>query len=177
MGLCWYSRYSLWMRDLRSDHATPVCWDAHFLKMNAAWKIWRLLMRRLSTVQRAWTNIIWLSSGMMDTKEEVRSSFCCADIELLCISFRPFYLPREFSQVCVFLVYIPPDAKIEQAINILQENVQQMENQSPNSPKIILGDFNQCQLEESMPPSHRVRLVIPKVRYSEHANFLYLEVR
>ena len=23
----------------------------------------------------------------------------------------------------------------------------------------------------------RVRLVIPKVRYSEHANFLYLEVR
>ena len=28
-----------------------TCWDAHFLKMKAAWKIWRLLMRRLSTVQ------------------------------------------------------------------------------------------------------------------------------
>ena len=28
-----------------------ICWDAHFLKMNAAWKIWQLLMRRLSTVQ------------------------------------------------------------------------------------------------------------------------------
>ena len=28
-----------------------TCWDAHFLKMNAAWKIWQLLMRRLSTVQ------------------------------------------------------------------------------------------------------------------------------
>ena len=26
-------------------------WDAHFSKMNAAWKIWQLLMRRLSTVQ------------------------------------------------------------------------------------------------------------------------------
>ena len=26
-------------------------WDAHFMKMNAAWKIWQLLMRRLSTVQ------------------------------------------------------------------------------------------------------------------------------
>ena len=28
-----------------------TCWDAHFLKINAAWKIWQLLMRRLSTVQ------------------------------------------------------------------------------------------------------------------------------
>ena len=28
-----------------------TCWDAHFLKMNAAWKIWWLLMRRLFTVQ------------------------------------------------------------------------------------------------------------------------------
>ena len=28
-----------------------TCWNAHFLKMNAAWKIWQLLMRRLSTVQ------------------------------------------------------------------------------------------------------------------------------
>ena len=26
-------------------------WDAHFSKMNAAWKIWQLLMKRLSTVQ------------------------------------------------------------------------------------------------------------------------------
>ena len=26
-------------------------WDAHFSKINAAWKIWQLLMRRLSTVQ------------------------------------------------------------------------------------------------------------------------------
>ena len=47
-------------------------WDAHFSKMNAAWKIWQLLMRRLSTVQeaRAWPNI-WLNSEMMDTKEDL----------------------------------------------------------------------------------------------------------
>ena len=81
----------------------------------------------------------------------VRSSFCSEDIELICISFRPFYLPREFPQVHVFLVYIPPSAKTDNAINIIQQNVQQMENQSPNSPKIILGDFNQCRLEESLP--------------------------
>ena len=28
-----------------------TCWDAHFLKMNADWKIWQLLIRRLSSVQ------------------------------------------------------------------------------------------------------------------------------
>ena len=81
----------------------------------------------------------------------VRSSFCSEDIELICISFQPFYLPREFPQVHVLLVYIPPSAKTDNAINIIQQNVQQMEDQSPNSPKVILGDFNQCRLEESLP--------------------------
>ena len=49
----WYSR----VQQIQPVNAGPqsrpcsTCWDAHFLKMNAAWKIWQLLMRRLSTVQ------------------------------------------------------------------------------------------------------------------------------
>ena len=48
------------------------CWDAHFLKMNAAWKIWQLLNEKALHCARAWPNI-WLNSGMMDTKEEDQS--------------------------------------------------------------------------------------------------------
>ena len=40
----------------------------------------------------------------------VRSTICNPDIELICVSFRPYYLPREFGQVHIFLVYIPSDA-------------------------------------------------------------------
>lgn len=85
----------------------------------------------------------------------IRSSFCCADIELLCFSCRPFYLPREFPQVHVLLVYVPPDANSQNAMKIIHEQVQTMENCSPNSPKIILGDFNQSRLENYLPHFHQ----------------------
>ena len=81
----------------------------------------------------------------------IRSSVCCKDIEPMCVSFRPYYLPREFPQVHVFLVYIPPDANSDNAIHVIQENVQEIECQSPDSPKIVLGDFNHCRLEDAMP--------------------------
>ena len=67
-GLCWCSRYSLWMRDLRADHATPAEMPISWKRMQPGRSGW-LLMRRLSTVQKAWPNI-WPSAGMMDTKEE-----------------------------------------------------------------------------------------------------------
>ena len=66
------------------------------------------------------------------------------------ISFRHFYLPREFPQVHVLLVYIPPDADKDNASRIIQKKTQ-----SPDSSTIILGDFNQCQLETSMPHYHQ----------------------
>ena len=37
----------------------------------------------------------------------VRERVCTRDFELLTVSFRPFYLPREFGQVTVILVYVP----------------------------------------------------------------------
>ncbi|KAG7522125.1 hypothetical protein JOB18_013791 [Solea senegalensis] len=40
----------------------------------------------------------------------VRESLCAPDIELLSVSLRPFYLPREFTQLFVTLVYIHPKA-------------------------------------------------------------------
>ena len=80
----------------------------------------------------------------------VRNTICQPDIELMCVSFRPFYLPREFNQVHVILAYIPPDANANVAANVMEETVQAMETASPDSPKIVLGDFNHCQLEDSL---------------------------
>ena len=45
----------------------------------------------------------------------VRESICTADIELLSISVRPFYLPREFPQIFVTVVYIHPKANTQTA--------------------------------------------------------------
>ena len=42
----------------------------------------------------------------------MRERVCTRDFELLTVSFRPFYLPREFGQITVILVYVPgPDFK------------------------------------------------------------------
>ena len=42
----------------------------------------------------------------------LRERVCTRDFELLTVSFRPFYLPREFGQITVIPVYLPgPDLK------------------------------------------------------------------
>ena len=80
-----------------------------------------------------------------------RSTVCDKNIELICISFRPFYLPREFPQVHLLLVYIPPDADKNSSKQVIQEQVNELETRFPDAPVIILGDFNQCHLETDIP--------------------------
>jgi hypothetical protein len=48
-------------------------------------------------------------SGHITIKERV----CDKNIELLVVSCRPHYLPREFSNVIVLVVYIPPSTNVE----------------------------------------------------------------
>ena len=44
------------------------------------------------------------------TQYTVRETVCTRDYELLVVSFRPFYLPREFGQITIILTYVPgPD--------------------------------------------------------------------
>ena len=46
----------------------------------------------------------WCHPGYVTIKERV----CSSDIELLAVSLRPYYVPREVSQVIILVVYIPP---------------------------------------------------------------------
>lgn len=44
---------------------------------------------------------------------KLRDSYCSEDVELLSVSFRPFYLPREHGQIFTTLVYIHPHANMK----------------------------------------------------------------
>lgn len=63
----------------------------------------------------------------------VRSKINTDDIELLSVSLRPTYLPREFGQI-----YISPDANYKAATETIYQHVQDIEDNSPDAPKIIL---------------------------------------
>lgn len=46
-----------------------------------------------------------------------------ADVELLAVGLRPYYVPREFSQIIAIVVSIPPPATAEVACDIIHEAV------------------------------------------------------
>lgn len=46
----------------------------------------------------------------------VREMFCFPDVEFLHLHFRPFYLPREFGNVSMCIVYIPPSGNTARAL-------------------------------------------------------------
>ena len=82
----------------------------------------------------------------------VRESICTADIELLSISVRPFYLPREFSQIFVTVVYIHPKANPQTAADTRcrYKVTQRLQSLSPDAPCLLMGDFNNCKQSKSL---------------------------
>ncbi len=80
----------------------------------------------------------------------VRESLCSPDIELLSVSLRPFYLPREFPQLFVTLVYIHPRANVDTATKSIVDTVHRLQSITPDAPNLIMGDFNQCKPGKSL---------------------------
>jgi hypothetical protein len=80
----------------------------------------------------------------------VREQLCTPDIELLCVSLRPFYLPREFLQLFFTVVYIHPQANIAKASETIFHLSQKLESLSPDAPKFFLGYFNNCSLRKNL---------------------------
>ena len=81
----------------------------------------------------------------------VKRTLCTPDIELLSISCRPFYLPREFSTIFAVLVYVPPSANYTVAAETITQHMNELDNLSPSAPKLLLGDFNGCSLRTYIP--------------------------
>ncbi|KAI3363759.1 hypothetical protein L3Q82_001375 [Scortum barcoo] len=63
------------------------------------------------------------------------------DIELLAVSIRPYYLPREFSHVIAITTYIPPSANADAACELLHSVVAQLQTEHPQAFLLITGDF------------------------------------
>lgn len=81
----------------------------------------------------------------------VKDTKCTPDYELLIVGLRPFYLPRELKQIFVLVVYIPPRADVGIASDFIATKLNDLEALSPDSAKIITGDFNQCRLDTALP--------------------------
>ncbi|KAK7882241.1 hypothetical protein WMY93_028415 [Mugilogobius chulae] len=81
----------------------------------------------------------------------IRETYCSPDVELLCVSFRPKYLPREFGKVTLIVVYVPPSGNDARATDVIVDCAQRVQASSPDSPLFIMGDFNSCPLSKSLP--------------------------
>ena len=77
----------------------------------------------------------------------VKQKLCTPDIEQLTVAVRPFYLPREFNHIFITIVYIHPRADMKAASNIIHDIYQGLETHSPDAVKLIIGDFNSCELK------------------------------
>ena len=80
----------------------------------------------------------------------VRENICTPDIELLSISLRPYYLPREFPQLFFTIVYIHPRANVSAAAQMIMDLTHRLDTICPDAPKYILGDFNHCELSKTL---------------------------
>lgn len=93
-----------------------------------------------------YVNKKWCSTSV------VRETLCTPDIELLSVSLRPFYLPREFPQIFITLVYIHPKPNATNATWAIADTVHRLQNIAPS---FIMGDFNHCKLGKSLANFHQ----------------------
>ena len=103
------------------------------------------------------------------TNITVRETANTPDYEILHVSFHPHYLPRDFTQVSVILVYVPGPNN-----NAAADHIADCYNsalaRSMDQPVILLGDFNTCDITKHLPqlqqcvtkPTHNKGKVLDK---------------
>lgn len=66
------------------------------------------------------------------------------------MSFRPYYLPREFGQITIILVYVPgPNFAL--AAECIAASYNRALCNSADDPVFLLGDFNKCNVSTLLP--------------------------
>ena len=94
-----------------------------------------------------YVNNKWCNPGHITVKERV----CSPDIELLAASLHPYYLPREFSQTIIIVVYIPPMADALRAADVISAVTTRLQTLHHKSFLAISGDFNHVTLKATLP--------------------------
>ncbi len=88
------------------------------------------------------------------TQYSVREQVCTPGYEILTVSFRPFYLLREFGQITVILTYVPGPNNTAAGERIA-ESYNTALARSADQPVLILGDLNCCNLSDHLPNLHQ----------------------
>ena len=97
-----------------------------------------------------YVNERWCDSANVCVKKWV----CMEDVELISVSMRPRYLPREFRPVFVIVVYalVFDQASAARAGKTVAATVRELQLISTNAPRVIVGDLNHCDLRKILPP-------------------------
>ncbi len=80
------------------------------------------------------------------TQYRVREHVCTPDFDIITVSFRTFYLPQEFVQLTVIIIYVPGPNN-DTAAECYNDAV----TRSADQPVLILGDLNSCDLSGYLP--------------------------
>ncbi|KAK0137859.1 hypothetical protein N1851_025941 [Merluccius polli] len=118
-----------------------------------------------------YVNNRWCNPGHVTVKVVL----CCQDLELLAVSLRPYYLPREFSHVIVIGVYIPPRADAAAACEKIHSTTAKLQTQHPEAFIAISGDFNHATLDSTLPAFHQ--FVDCPTRKNRTIDLLYANVK
>ena len=89
----------------------------------------------------------WCHPANITVKEQV----CTPHAEVLCVSARPFYIPREFSHVIITAIYIPPEANEKEATDLVYKIISNQQTVSPDALFLLSGDFNRVTLKSKLP--------------------------
>ena len=79
-------------------------------------------------------------------------TYCDPNVELITITCRPYYLPREFSNVLVTCVYIPPSANYTQATERLGSHIHDLMTKFPDAMIVVTGV---CNVNTALPGLHQ----------------------
>ena len=66
----------------------------------------------------------------------VKRKRCSPAVEILTVGIPPYYLPREFSHV---LMYVPPSTDAKEATDTIASHVHDLDDRAPDAIKIITG--------------------------------------
>lgn len=84
------------------------------------------------------------SNNRWCNNNKTHSIVCTPEVEMLTLSLRPFYIPREFPTVVIGCVYIPPSANTKAAAELVAKGASSMIAKYPEAPAFIVGDYNSC---------------------------------
>ncbi len=87
----------------------------------------------------------WCNNAVVVTKH------CSSLVEFMFVKCRPFYLLREFTDIVIVVVYIPPCANAKDALHELYSAISEQQTNNPDGFFIIAGDFNHANLKTVLP--------------------------